>query len=62
MTDKTTPVQDQDNSPALGPDWAQSRWGSDDQRGNGNLQGPAKVLEALSLVTNWCDGSTRASL
>jgi kynurenine formamidase len=39
-----------DDSPALGPDWYPSRWGAEDQAGNGNLQGPHKVLEALALV------------
>ena len=52
MSNKTLPRQELDNSPALDDDWAQSRWGRDDQRGNGNLQGPAKVLQALSLVTS----------
>ena len=31
-------------------DWFNSRWGADDQRGNGNLMTPAKVLEASSLI------------
>lgn len=39
-----------DESPALGRDWFPSRWGAEDQSGNGNLQGPAKVLAALALV------------
>jgi len=38
------------DSPALGPDWYPSRWGPEDQRGNGNLVTPAKVLEAVSLI------------
>lgn len=41
---------DSDPSPALGANWYPSRWGADDQRGNGNLMGPAKVLQALALV------------
>src|ERR1700761_2981469 len=39
-----------DDSPALGRDWYPSRWGSDDQRGNGNLMSPEKVRQALALV------------
>ena len=31
-------------------DWYPSRWGPGDQRGNGNLQTPAKVLEAVKLI------------
>ena len=38
------------DSPALSPDWHESRWGGDDQRGNGNLMNPAKVLEAQKLI------------
>ena len=45
-----SPVTDPDPSPALGPDWYPSRWGADDQRGNGNLMGPQKVMQALALV------------
>jgi kynurenine formamidase len=37
-------------SPALGPDWYLSRWGAEDQRGNGNLMNAAKVLEAAKLI------------
>src|SRR5271165_5160163 len=37
-------------SPALSADWVNSRWGRDDQRGNGNLMSPKKVLEAISLI------------
>lgn len=49
MTD--TPHSERpDDSPALGAGWYPSRWGADDQRGNGNLQGPHKVLAALALV------------
>jgi kynurenine formamidase len=36
--------------PILGQDWYPSRWGADDQRGNGNLMTPAKVLEATRLI------------
>ncbi|MCB8881519.1 cyclase family protein [Acidisoma cellulosilytica] len=39
-----------DDNPALGEDWFPSRWGAEDQRGNGNLLSPAKVLEALTLA------------
>ncbi|WP_208948480.1 cyclase family protein [Segnochrobactrum spirostomi] len=39
-----------DDNPALGRDWFPSPWGADDQRGNANLLGPHKVLEALALV------------
>jgi kynurenine formamidase len=41
---------DPDQSPALGAGWYPSRWGADDQRGNGNLMGPEKIREALALV------------
>ena len=37
-------------SPALGPRWFQSRWGPGDQKGNGNLMTPAKVLQATKLI------------
>src|SRR5271165_944602 len=37
-------------SPALAPDWFNSRWGPEDQRGNGNLMTAQKVLEAVSLI------------
>jgi len=43
-------IEDPDPSPALGEHWYPSRWGTDDQRGNGNLMGPHKVLEAITLV------------
>jgi len=43
-------MSDNGDSPALSAHWYPSRWGADDQRGNGNLQGPGKVLEALALV------------
>jgi kynurenine formamidase len=49
MTQRRT-IADPDPSPALGPGWQDSRWGADDQRGNGNLMGPQKVMQALSLV------------
>ncbi len=39
-----------DDNPALGRDWFPSPWGAEDQRGNANLLGPHKVLEALALV------------
>jgi hypothetical protein len=41
---------DPDQSPALGAEWYPSRWGAEDQRGNGNLLGPEKIREALTLV------------
>lgn len=44
------PSDGPDSSPALGAHWYPSRWGADDQRGNGNLQGAHKVMEALALV------------
>ncbi len=37
-------------SPALAADWFKSRWGRDDQRGNGNLVTAQKVLEAVRLI------------
>lgn len=43
-------MSENDESPALDAHWHPSRWGADDQRGNGNLQGPGKVLAALALV------------
>ena len=36
--------------PILGKPWYPSRWGADDQRGNGNLMTPAKVIEATQLI------------
>jgi hypothetical protein len=38
------------DSPALSPEWFKSRWGPEDQRGNGNLMTSAKVLEAVKLI------------
>ena len=35
MTDET--VKAESTSPALGIEWFNSRWGPEDQRGNGNL-------------------------
>ena len=37
-------------SPVLADGWMNSRWGPDDQRGNGNLMTPQKVLEAVGLI------------
>jgi hypothetical protein len=37
-------------SPALKADWFNSRWGREDQRGNGNLMTRDKVLEAVKLI------------
>ena len=37
-------------SPALSPEWWKSRWGPEDQKGNGNLMTPAKTLEAIKLI------------
>jgi len=48
MSDKS--VESVSVSPALAPDWLNSRWGRDDQRGNGNLMTPQKVLEAVGLI------------
>jgi kynurenine formamidase len=39
-----------DANPTLGLDWQASRWGPQDQRGNGNLMNAAKVLEASRLI------------
>ena len=50
MNDRAKDADRSDASPALGETWYPSRWGSGDQRGNGNLMAPAKTLEALSLV------------
>ena len=37
-------------SPVLKADWFNSRWGKEDQRGNGNLMTREKVLEAVKLI------------
>ena len=37
-------------SPVLKADWFDSRWGKEDQRGNGNLMTREKVLEAVKLI------------
>jgi hypothetical protein len=37
-------------SPVLKADWFNSRWGREDQRGNGNLMTRDKVLEATLLI------------
>ncbi|HZZ24590.1 MAG TPA: hypothetical protein VFE60_19295 [Roseiarcus sp.] len=37
-------------SPVLKADWFNSRWGREDQRGNGNLMTRDKVLEAVKLI------------
>lgn len=50
MSDENKAKPPSDPSPALGENWYPSRWGAEDQRGNGNLMGPALLLEALSLV------------
>ena len=50
MAPPTRLPESADPSPALGDDWYPSRWGPDDQKGNGNLMQPAKVLAALQLV------------
>jgi Putative cyclase len=50
MTKRNDVAVDADDIPTLGLDWQVSRWGADDQRGNGNLMNPAKVLEASRLI------------
>jgi kynurenine formamidase len=50
MTKCNEVAVDADDIPTLGLDWQVSRWGADDQRGNGNLMNPAKVLEASRLI------------
>jgi hypothetical protein len=37
-------------NPVLKADWFNSRWGREDQRGNGNLMTGDKVLEAVKLI------------
>jgi hypothetical protein len=37
-------------SPVLSAEWFKSRWGPEDQRGNGNLMTAKKVLEAVNLI------------
>jgi hypothetical protein len=48
MIDKT--AEPKSISPVLAADWSNSRWGPEDQRGNGNLMTRQKVLEAVSLI------------
>ncbi len=48
MTDETT--EPKAISPVLAAEWFNSRWGPEDQRGNGNLMTAQKVLEAISLI------------
>jgi hypothetical protein len=48
MTDKTT--EPSGISPVLAAGWSNSRWGPEDQRGNGDLMTAQKVLEAVSLI------------
>lgn len=50
MTKNLNGPVDSEEIPTLGLDWQPSRWGPDDQRGNGNLMSPAKVLEATRLI------------
>jgi kynurenine formamidase len=50
MTASRSTPANSDEIPTLGLDWQASRWGPDDQRGNGNLMNPAKVLEASRLI------------
>ena len=45
-----------------GPEWFKSRWGPEDQRGNGNLMTPAKVLEALEAHPDRRDRQPRHAL
>ena len=45
MTEESNSV-----SPVLKADWFNSRWGKEDQRGNGNLMTREKVLEAVKLI------------
>jgi hypothetical protein len=37
-------------SPVLKTDWFNSRWGREDQRGNGNLMTRDKVLEVVKFI------------
>src|SRR5215831_8786465 len=48
MTDKV--AEPNNVSPVLKEDWFNSRWGKEDQRGNGNLMTRGKVLEATRLI------------
>lgn len=48
MTDNAT--EPESIGPALALDWFNSRWGREDQRGNGNLMTAQKVLEAVRLI------------
>lgn len=41
---------ERDVHPVLGMDWFPSRWGVEDQCGNGNLLGPVQVLRARDLI------------
>lgn len=47
---KSDPATSSSDHPILGEPWYPSRWGADDQRGNGNLMTPAKVIEATRLI------------
>jgi kynurenine formamidase len=47
---KSKPTEALAPHPILDEGWYPSRWGADDQRGNGNLMTPAKVLEAIKLI------------
>ena len=44
------PGTEQRPARVLKADWFNSRWGRDDQRGNGNLMTREKVLEAVKLI------------
>ena len=50
MATSETDLSDGGDNPALGLNWQVSRWGREDQRGNGNLMNAAKVLEASRLI------------
>jgi len=50
MATSETDSSDGGDNPALGLNWQVSRWGREDQRGNGNLMNATKVLEASRLI------------
>ena len=49
-------------SPVLKADWFNSRWGREDQRGNGNLMTQEKVLEATRAHQDRRDRQPRHAL
>ena len=57
MTEESNSV-----SPVLKADWFDSRWGKEDQRGNGNLMTREKVLEAAKRRCHVIETTTRSGI